>query len=103
MTRPADPRGAARRGGTDAADLGYTVANDAPAKRKRWTFGPEPKPALPDLGCRLYQGQAAPLMFPYAGPVVYNRCPKHQPVGSIDLGPVLGHCPVCLAAEVRNG
>lgn len=36
-TRPTDPRGASRRGSTDAGDLGYTVANGAtPARGKRW-------------------------------------------------------------------
>jgi hypothetical protein len=32
MNRPSDPRGASRRGGTDAGDLGYTVANAAPSR-----------------------------------------------------------------------
>lgn len=36
-SRPTDPRGASRRGGTDAGDLGYTVANGAPAPVKRHT------------------------------------------------------------------
>lgn len=37
MTRPTDPRGASRRGGTDAGDLGYTAANTAPTHGKRHT------------------------------------------------------------------
>jgi hypothetical protein len=37
MTRPTDPRGASRRGSTDASDIGYTAANGATASRgKRW-------------------------------------------------------------------
>jgi hypothetical protein len=32
MSARTDPRGASRRGGTDAGDLGYTVASDAPAR-----------------------------------------------------------------------
>ena len=36
-TRPTDPRGNARRGSTDAGDLGYTAANHAaPSRGKRW-------------------------------------------------------------------
>jgi hypothetical protein len=35
MTRPTDPRGASRRGGTDAGDIGYTVANGAPSRPHR--------------------------------------------------------------------
>lgn len=31
----ADPRGASRRGSTDAGDLGYVAANDAAHKHKR--------------------------------------------------------------------
>ena len=37
MSRPTDPRGAKRRGGTDSADLGYTAANGAARQHaKRW-------------------------------------------------------------------
>jgi len=91
MTRTADPRGASRRGGTDAADLGYTVANDA-AQTARQFLSRKPR-TLPYTGCHLYQGPS--VWFP-GTQQVYSRCPAHQPAGSIDLGPVGGYCTQCM-------
>jgi hypothetical protein len=34
MSARTDPRGASRRGGTDAGDLGYTAANAAPSRSR---------------------------------------------------------------------
>lgn len=85
MTRPADPRGASRRGATDAADLGYTAANDAPARRSKWDHRPH-KPAPVDHGCHCYE----------VASVVFTRCEAHRPVGSVDAGPVHGACVACV-------
>ena len=90
MNRPSDPRGASRRGGTDASDIGYTVANGAPTRGKP-PIGRKPR-ALPHTGCHMYQG--ASIAFP-GYMQVWNRCPAHQPPGSADLGPVPGWCPQC--------
>ena len=93
MPRRTDPRGASRRGGTDAGDLGYTVANDAPAKPKRLSLGRK-APTLSYTGCHLYQAAASPQWFP-GTMAVYQRCPRHQPAASLDLGEVAGHCIEC--------
>ena len=89
MTRN-DPRGADRRG-SDNQDLGY--GNAATGKPKRLSLTRK-APELPHTGCHLYQGPAHPAYFPGAM-VVYQRCPRHQPAASIDLGPVPGHCIEC--------
>ncbi len=41
----------------------------------------------------MYQGPS--VWFP-GTQQVYNRCPAHQPAGSIDLGPVGGYCTQCM-------
>jgi hypothetical protein len=88
-SRPADPRGASRRG-NDNSDLGYGAANDAPQTTRQF-LGRKPL-TLPHTGCHLYQGPS--VWFP--GTVqVWNRCPAHQPPGSTDLGPVAGWCCQC--------
>ncbi len=92
MTRTADPRGASRRGGTEAGDLGYTVANDAP-QTTRQMLSRKPR-TLPYTGCHLYQAPAAPQWFP-GSMAVYQRCPKHRPAASLDLGEVPGNCVEC--------
>lgn len=95
-SRPTDPRGASRRGGTDAGDIGYTAANDAPSKPKRKlnsVLGRKPA-QLPHTGCHLYQAPAAPQWFP-GSIAVYQRCPKHRPAASLDLGECAGHCVEC--------
>ena len=86
MTRPADPRGASRRGATDAADLGYTVANDAPASRHKPPMRPH-RPAPVDHGCHCYEVRG----------VAYTRCAAHAPAGGCDCGPVRGACPGCIS------
>ena len=95
-TRPADPRGNARRGGTDAGDIGYTAANDAPAKPKHSLSSVlgRKAPTLPHTGCHLYQAPASPAYFP-GSMAVYQRCPRHQPAALLDLGAVPGHCVEC--------
>ena len=90
-TRPTDPRRNARRGATDASEAGYALANDAPTRGKH--LGRKPA-QLPHTGCHLYQGPAHPAYFP-GTTQVYNRCPAHQPPGTIDLGPVRGWCCEC--------
>jgi hypothetical protein len=90
MSAKADPRGASRRGSTDAADLGYTAANDAPQTTRQF-LSRKPRD-LPHTGCHMYQG--ASIAFPGAQQT-WNRCPAHQPPGSVDLGPVAGWCPQC--------
>jgi hypothetical protein len=91
MTRPTDPRGASRRKPTTfGEETGLDVANDA-LQTTRQFLGRKPRD-LPHTGCHLYQGPS--VWFP--GTVqVWNRCPAHQPLGSIDLGPVAGWCPQC--------
>lgn len=51
-------------------------------------------PTLPMTGCHLYQAPAAPQWFP-GSMAVYQRCPKHRPAASLDLGEVPGHCVEC--------
>jgi hypothetical protein len=92
MTRN-DPRGAARRGASPfGAETGYDIPNDAPAKPAK-RLGRK-APQLPHTGCHLYQAPAAPQWFP-GTMAVYQRCPKHQPAASVDLGAVPGHCIEC--------
>ena len=64
----------------------HTTKRNLPTSRKA--------PQLPHTGCHLYQAPASPLYFPGAM-VVYQRCPKHQPAASLDLGEVPGHCVEC--------
>lgn len=90
-TRPTDPRRNARRGATDASEAGYALANDAPTRGKH--LGRKPA-QLPHTGCHLYQAPASPAWFP-GSMIVYQRCPRHQPAASIDLGAVPGHCVEC--------
>lgn len=95
-TRPTDPRGNARRGASQfGEDTGYDVANDAPARKHSLSGVLGRKPAqLPHTGCHLYQAPASPQWFPGCM-AVYQRCPRHQPAASIDLGAVPGHCVEC--------
>lgn len=51
-------------------------------------------PQFPHTGCHLYQAAASPQWFP-GMMAVYQRCPRHQPAASIDLGAVPGHCIEC--------
>lgn len=60
---------------------------------KRLSLGRK-APQLPHTGCHLYQAAASPQWFP-GMMTVYQRCPRHQPAASIDLGPVPGHCVEC--------
>jgi hypothetical protein len=91
-SRPADPRGASRRKpSTFGEETGLDVANDAPAPTTRQFLGRKPL-TLPMTGCHLYQGPS--IGFP-GTMQVWNRCPAHQPPGSIDLGPVPGWCLQC--------
>ena len=96
-SRHSDPRGNARRGASPFGDeAGYDVANDAPSKPKRKlnsVLGRKPA-QLPHTGCHLYQAPAAPQWFP-GSMAVYQRCPKHRPAASLDLGEVPGHCVEC--------
>ena len=92
-----DPRGNARRGASPFGDeAGYDVANDAPAKPKRKLSSVlgRKAPTLPMTGCHLYQAPASPQWFP-GSMAVYQRCTKHQPAASTDLGEVPGHCVEC--------
>ena len=92
-----DPRGNARRGASPFGDeAGYDVANDAPAKPKRKLSSVlgRKAPTLPMTGCHLYQAPASPQWFP-GSMAVYQRCPRHQPAASLDLGEVPGHCVEC--------
>jgi len=98
MTRPTDPRGASRRGASPFGDeTGYDVANTAPAKPKRDKLSSalgSKAPILPHTGCHLYQAPAAPQWFP-GSMAVYQRCERHRPAASLDLGAVPGHCVEC--------
>lgn len=80
MTRPADPRGASRRG-SDNADLGFANVDTA---KSRTPYQPH-RPAPLDHGCHGYD----------RGGVMYTRCVDHRPAGSRDCGPVRGACPEC--------
>lgn len=95
-TRPTDPRGNARRGASPFGDdTGYDVANAAQTtKRKLSSVQGRKAPILPHTGCHLYQAPAAPQWFP-GSMAVYQRCPKHRPAASLDLGEVPGHCVEC--------
>ena len=96
MTRPTDPRGASRRGASPFGDeTGYDIPNDAPtSKRKLSSVLGRKAPTLPMTGCHLYQAPASPQWFP-GSMAVYQRCPKHRPAASLDLGEVPGHCVEC--------
>ena len=83
MTRPADPRGAARRG-SDNADLGYSNVDDQAGPQRR-QFQHKPRRVIPDCGCHGYDLHG----------VMYTRCQQHAPAGAIDCGPVLGQCVAC--------
>jgi len=93
-----DPRGNTRRGASLFGDeTGYDVANAAPAKPKRDKISSvlgRKAPILPMTGCHLYQAPASPQWFP-GSMAVYQRCPRHQPAASLDLGEVPGHCVEC--------
>ena len=98
MTRPTDPRGNTRRGASPFGDeTGYDVANTAPAKPKRDKLSSvlgRKAPTLPMTGCHLYQAPASPQWFP-GSMAVYQRCERHRPAASLDLGEVPGHCVEC--------
>ena len=98
MTRPTDPRGNTRRGASPfGEEAGYDVANDAPAKPKRGKLSSvlgSKAPTLPMTGCHLYQAPAAPQWF-HGSMAVYQRCERHRPAASLDLGAVPGHCVEC--------
>ena len=84
MTRPTDPRGADRRNPSGfGAETGYDV--DASPGPQRRQFQHKPRRDVPDCGCHGYEVRG----------VVYTRCERHQPAGSIDLGAVCGACPAC--------
>lgn len=90
MTRPTDPRGNTRRGASPfGEEAGYDVANDAPSKPKHKLSSAlgSKAPILPHTGCHLYQATASPQWFP-GSMAVYQRCPKHRPAASLDLGEV---------------
>jgi len=91
-----DPRGNTRRGASLFGDeTGYDVANTAPARKEQLNGVLGRKPAqLPNTGCHLYQAPASPVYFP-GSMAVYQRCPRHQPAASLDLGEVPGHCVEC--------
>ena len=92
MTRSADPRGVMRRGDTSFGEkTGLDVVNDAPATTRQ--FLSRKSRQLAHTGCHLHQGPS--VWFP-GTQQVWNRCPVHQPPGSVDLGPVAGWCPQCV-------
>lgn len=96
MTRQTDPRGASRRGASPfGEETGYDVANTAPARKEQLNGVLGRKaPTLPMTGCHLYQAPASPQWFP-GSMAVYQRCPRHRPAASLDLGAVPGHCVEC--------
>ena len=96
MTRPTDPRGASRRGASPFGDdTGYDVANAAQTTKRKLSSALGSKaPILPHTGCHLYQAPAAPQWFP-GSMAVYQRCERHRPAASLDLGEVPGHCVEC--------
>ena len=51
-------------------------------------------PILPHTGCHLYQAPAAPQWFP-GSMAVYQRCERHRPAASLDLGECAGNCVEC--------
>lgn len=67
--------------------------NSSAAKHDKQYLGRKPA-QLPHTGCHLYQAPASPAWFP-GSMIVYQRCPRHQPAASIDLGAVPGHCVEC--------
>ena len=86
MTRPADPRGASRRG-SDNADLGYGNADTGKPRRLPYRRHREP---APDCGCHGYEVNGT----------MYTRCEQHALAVGIDRGPVLGQCVVCAVGSV---